>query len=195
MTNDYEVLAEAFGLLARGCKKLRRLFLQRSKGGEGLQLVTTPGADATPVLVEKHEVGSVQTMDTEDFLRMSRAWSLNSNIVLNHLLTTLLGQDTCRADRFKNHWRYNSSARRKWQKISKERVLKEFFDPCTTFLEDCRTIVNSIRCATDLAKIIPQIHQPRCKFERRRGILEAELTETFFINYLRKVHDELPSLR
>ena len=136
-------LADAFGDLSRGYKKLRMLCL------EGVDVRTHLGETGQdcPGSVEEPEVGSLGLLCAKSLMRTRSMWTENPDAFIQKFLEQTLGDDTVRRDKYRNAWRYNSSRKSNWQKISTKQLKNEFFDPLVAFLEETKSMLSNLEDA------------------------------------------------
>ena len=184
-------LADAFGDLARGYKKLRMLCL------EGVDVRTRLGETEQdcPGLVDEPEVGSLGLLCAKTLMRTKTMWTENPDNFIQKFLEQTLGEDTVRRDKYRNAWRYNSSRKSNWQKLGLKQLKTEFFDPLVGFLDEVKSMLSVLEDA-DVGKMYPKLVRPRAKLSRiRRALPKLELDENHFRAYLINVHESLPSFR
>jgi hypothetical protein len=179
-------LASAYGDLARGYKKLRDLHLRGVK-------IPVPKSESDN---EEAEIGMLGELSVKELLADKNMWCGERESFMQKFLEATLGNDVLRMDKFKNAWRYNSSRKNNWEKISGKQLDKEFFSPLANFLSDVVEFVNHIENAKELAKIFPKLKNHRGKYNRLRRIVpELVLKEREFRSYLVNIHESLKSLR
>ena len=198
--NEDEMLAEAYGLLARGYKKLRQIHLIRSR-------LSSPGR-GSPQSSESDESSDTEIgtsgPDSEnttppqsslfphiDFLCKTRsgAWG---NAFLKHALDHCMAGKV-RADRFKNFWVADPSFRSGWRSVGKTQFM-DTFRTAATFVSSCQEVVGE---CTGLAQFEEgaQCKLRASKWKRRHNIVDAHFNYPTFLEFCREEHKRLPPLR
>ena len=213
MSTGTQVLAEAFGSLARGFKLLRKYALEHMDGPElgGVSQgggstsddpessepePETPEEEGKPWVFKPPDrfyvdygVKKLEFTDTpSQFLTKPRTKAFRQ-CYRQHLFTTLVG-GRVRADRFRSAWVADETTRRGWRNISQQQLLgvfamvQEFHEKCVALLSDT-TYEEFYR---NVGKL------PLTKFNRRHYITDVLITWKAFRTFVRDEHRKLPSV-
>ena len=184
---ESEILAEACGELARGFKKLRGFFLNRS--------MVRPAGTKSPQNSDTCSVSSGTQTDTgtkspRDFLTGIGNGAWGNGFLTNALEFSMEGR--VRADRFKNYWVADPSYKRGWRAISKPQFLK-LFREAQKFMLRCKDLVDCRTKEEYEEKINGKLRET--KWRRRHYIVRSELDYVTFREFCRDEHKRLPPLR
>ena len=208
---QFEELATAAGLFAKGFKLLRKVFLQKASAAAEPEPVPeqAPEPEVAPsdglhaldaaLLVPKPqrdrylEQWGIETLEFSLTpaqmlgLPRSRLWGVER---LPYMYGTLLS-GRVRADRFKNAWVWDPSCKKSWRKIS-ERQLHGIFVQVSDFYDSMVAILESGISHDEFYLTVGKVSQFRWK--RRQDIIDAEVTSKSFLRFVRDEHRRLPSV-
>ena len=180
---DVDTLATACGEIARGFKKLRTVLLKLPV----VPQITVPNEEVT-VAPAQCKVFEFQHYDFVDLL-CDRKLSWGADF--EESLYRVQLQKKLRADRCGNNWTLQNGA---WRPVSK-RYVKRIFHELNGFLEEMNLLLadNSNGEFTNSADE-PKKVRP-CKWDRRKYIQKAELSEKVLRRFLIETHREIGSMR
>ena len=212
MSSGTQVLAEAFGSLAKGFKLLRKYTLMSaepggvSQGGDGPDSEEETSETSEPDSDEKqpsapwtftppdrfyqdYGLKKLEFVDTPThFLTKPRTKAFRQ--CYQQILFEALVGGRVRANRFRSAWVEDATTRRGWRNISQTQLLgvfamvKEFHEKCVALLSDT-TYEEFYR---DVGKL------PLTKFNRKHYITDALITWEAFRIFVRDEHRKLPSV-
>ena len=187
LRNEDEILAEAYGLLARGYKKLRAIHRKRSLLSSQRRSGTTcPETDSS----SDSEIGP---KSSETFLTKKGVGAWGQNFLGIALEYSMRGE--VRADRFKNYWAKDLGILNGWRPISVPQFM-EFYQQAETFVSECQELVRGCKTKEEFEEQTDAKLRDS-KWARRRYIVEPVCRLDFktFLNFCRQEHKRLPPLR
>ena len=198
---QFEELATAAGLFAKGFKLLRKVLLQKASAAAEPEPVpeqapepeVAPATETPPKRDRYLEQWGIETLEFSLTpaqmlgLPRSRLWGVER---LPYMYGTLLS-GRVRADRFKNAWLWDPSCKKSWRKIS-ERQLHGIFVQVSDFYDSMVAILESGISHDEFYLTVGKVSQFRWK--RRQDIIDAEVTSKSFLRFVRDEHRRLPSV-
>ena len=203
LRNEDEILAEAYGLLARGYKKLRAIHLRRSRlSSRDVEIPDSSESDQSEMSEDtingtfcpdskKNKPPQSSLFPHIDFLckRRSGAWG---NQFLEGALTHCMAGKV-RADRFKNFWVADPSFKNGWKAVGKTQFMMTF-RTAADFINLCQEAVGGSPSLAHFEEGA-QCHLRASKWKRRAHIVDARFDYPTYIEFCREEHKRLPPLR
>ena len=204
MTSEAQLLAKAFGALAKGFKLLRKYALKKagtlpeSEESEESEEETeeTKSDDPAPTLTRPvfdhffQDYGIRKLafpLTPAELLTQPRTKAFGSYFV--KLLFSTLAGGRVRANRFGNAWVKDENTRRGWRTIS-QRQLHGVYAMVHEYYEDCVRLVQTTY--EEFYANVGKVSQ--FKWKRRAMIVDAEVTWGAFLKFVQGQHRELPSV-
>ena len=204
MTSEAQLLAKAFGALAKGFKLLRKYALKKagtlpeSEESEESEEETeeTKSDDPAPTLTRPvfdhffQDYGIRKLafpLTPADLLTQPRTRAFGAYFV-KLLFGTLVG-GRVRANRFGNAWVKDENTRRGWRTIS-QRQLHGVYAMVHEFYEDCVGLLQQTH--DEFLKDVGKVSL--FKYSRRGMIVDAAVTWPAFLKFVQGQHRELPSV-
>ena len=207
MNSEAQLLADAFGALAKGFKLLRKYALKQVENAP-----EAPPDSEEPEEPEESKSDDANTPPTEfalpgfdhfftdygiskmefpltpgELLTQPRTKAFGSYFV--KLLFSTLAGGRVRANRFGNAWVKDENTRRGWRTIS-QRQLHGVYAMVHEFYQQCVGLVNTTYDEfTQNVGLVSQF-----KWKRRSKIVDAEVTWEAFRKFVQGQHGELPSV-
>ena len=167
---QYVVMADGFGLVARGCKKIRKVLLAQTKEED-------PGNVSTSLSISEENEPFEDIMN-EDFIETSKdymysrrlLWGVNES---NRFFVNMVaGRMRCNAMKFAWVWKGGPfEERNSWRKISVTQAegiysrIRRAWSHVTAEIEDCSERPKKIR---------------KSKWARRKAVLDCKFPKTLF---------------
>ena len=186
---QFVVLADGFGLVARGCKKIRKILLDKKSPDEESEVEDVTSEELP---------NEYDDILNEDFLETSKDYMYSSqmkwgvNEAQRFFVNMVNGRMRCNAMKFCWVWKGGSfSLRKNWRKISVTQAedvysrIRRAWSHVIAAIEDCSERPKKIR---------------KSKWGRRKGVLDIRFPLTLFETkgfkrILIDRHSELPPLR
>ena len=176
-----QLLSEAFGSFATGFKKLKK----------AVELVDFEKFELPKEEKKEPEEIIEEPIKPIDFI-VNASWR---HITIAQCLEACL-KEKVRANRFKDQWVRDKSAKRGWRKIS-EKELTKYYEEAWAFISQCVNIVLVIGPDSnkDQWESFFNIHVTDEQWKFRQHWFFSSLTMKKFMKHCRGVHDSLPALR
>jgi hypothetical protein len=204
------ILIEAFGEIARGCKKIKSVLTtirDTPQCGPGtkipdlsqcLSLIENTQNESTPpqcgpgtTIPEKSQRKELPWVNFEAekyLLSKSCIWG---EWFTKKLLEHCIGE-SLRADRHDNQWVLDETLVRGWRSINQE-TYDTIFRRVQSYMGACKDILRQYERYDHFVCSVGPVRM--VKFKRKTDIEESSLTRSAFAKYCRNVHKGLPSLR
>ena len=181
-----KLLSEGLGALALGLKKLKKAVNLMDFSAYELK----PPSEAPS---EAPSEGAVEpaALDAREFIT-NVTWKTPHRIS-KAILKQVLGENV-RADKYKNQWVKDHASRRGWRKIA-QADLSPYYQRVRMFKNNAAFLATWSEVSTrDQFQEFIGVITPE-KWAQRKNWSKVEIDYKMFLDYLRQVHDQLPSLR